>query len=277
MASKPPAFQWYPKDCDTDEDVRAMDDREFGFYMRCLNHSWLNGGLPNSLPEIARIMGRTPNYVKKIWERVGKKFAEREGRLVNPKQETQRTTARDFVDSRTCAANTRWNRVREQVEIDARALDVHCPPLKENAEAEAEVVEVEVISDVVIFEEPPPLVAPLPPPVDKPSWEELNAGWKWLESEYPGTVNVHMDRRLFLSVMETRKDLTDLRSNLPLWKATRKWREGFFNELKNFLGERIFSVIPKLEREATAKASAASQLSPAMQRLSDEVNKPCKT
>jgi len=33
-----------------------MDDREFGFYIRLLNHSWLNNGVPSDLKRLAVIM-----------------------------------------------------------------------------------------------------------------------------------------------------------------------------------------------------------------------------
>src|SRR5687767_2830230 len=106
---KPPAFQWYPKDCDTDEKVRGMDDREFGFYVRCLNHSWLNDGLPADLDELARVIGRPKAYVSKMWVRVGRCFFQREDRLYNIRQEGQRETVREFQETRRDAANTRWD------------------------------------------------------------------------------------------------------------------------------------------------------------------------
>ncbi len=146
--AKPPAFQWYPKDCDTDENVRAMSDQEFGFYMRCLNHCWLNAGLPAELPEMALVMGRKLSYVEKVWKRVGKCFEIRDGRFVNPKQEDQRGSAREFVESRRRAANMRWSSKQEQSTRNAHASTVQCSPLnteeyidpKQYAEAEAEAV-----------------------------------------------------------------------------------------------------------------------------------------
>jgi len=120
---KPPAFQWYPKDCDTDENVRGMDDREFGFYMRCLNHAWPNFGLPGNVSEIARVMHRPVPYVEKIWIRVGKCFVfDDSGRLVNPKQEEQRKEQEAYRESKRLAASTRW-----KSKADAHALHVDAP------------------------------------------------------------------------------------------------------------------------------------------------------
>jgi uncharacterized protein YdaU (DUF1376 family) len=144
--AKAPAFQWYPKDCDTDENVRAMDDREFGFYMRCLNHAWLNGGLPADLNELARVIGRPKGYVEKVWARVGKCFVEDAGRFWNVKQEGQRQTVREFKDSRRDAANARWEKDRE-CKRNARASDVQC-----SASADAAAV-VNVDGEVKVKEE----------------------------------------------------------------------------------------------------------------------------
>jgi uncharacterized protein YdaU (DUF1376 family) len=105
-----------------------MDDQEFGFYMRCLNHSWLNEGLPLDMPELARVMGRTENYLKKIWKRVGKKFVEREGRFVNLKQELQRKESSDYIESRRSNARARWMHMQKPCTDDAHASIMQCPP-----------------------------------------------------------------------------------------------------------------------------------------------------
>jgi len=109
---KAPAFQWYPKDCDTDENVRAMDDREFGFYMRCLNHAWMNSGLPADLGELARVMSRPRSYVNRIWDRVGKCFIQTGDRLINAKQEELRMEQVQYRESKREAgakgAAKRW-------------------------------------------------------------------------------------------------------------------------------------------------------------------------
>jgi uncharacterized protein YdaU (DUF1376 family) len=125
-----PAFQWYPKDCDTDENVRAMDDREFGFYMRCLNHSWTNDGLPGDAAEIGRVLGRPTAYVKKMWGRVGKCFVlTPDGRYRNERIEAQRAAHAEFRQSRRNAAAKRWHKQVESTcnaQADARALQVEC-------------------------------------------------------------------------------------------------------------------------------------------------------
>jgi uncharacterized protein YdaU (DUF1376 family) len=105
---KPPAFQWYPKDADTDENIRMMDDAEYGFYGRCLNHAWINGGLPGSIEDIARVLQRPVAIARKRWERVGKCFLLVDGRFKNPRQEKDRARVTSFQESRKAAADARW-------------------------------------------------------------------------------------------------------------------------------------------------------------------------
>ena len=112
---KAPSFQWYPKDCDTDEKVKMMDDREYGFYARCLNHSWINDGLPGELSDISRVTGRTLKYVRTVWLRVGDCFPLYEdGRRRNPRQESQRKASEKFKAERSESgkngAHNRWHK-----------------------------------------------------------------------------------------------------------------------------------------------------------------------
>lgn len=93
---------------------------------------------------------------------------------------------------------------------------------------------------------------------EKASYEEINIAWKWYKAEYPGEVNEFTDLRLFLAVIETPKDIADLYKNLPLWKATKRWQEGFHKESKNFLSERVFKIIPKVREPTESKLSASA-------------------
>lgn len=102
---------------------------------------------------------------------------------------------------------------------------------------------------------------------EKPSWEEINEAWKWYVSSYPGEVNTFIETRLFLSVMETREDLADLRKNLTLWKLTKKWQDGYFKESKNFLSERMFKITPK-PRDSPAPQGRTTALDNLIQKKS---------
>ena len=130
--AKAPGWFWYPKDCDTDERVRAMNDQEFGFYMRCLNHAWMNRSIPAGIAELARVMGRTPAYVQRMWGRVGPCFEPHDtldARLVNLKQESQRISQDNFSDTRSKAALSRWNKKALSNTSNANAKHEQCLPI----------------------------------------------------------------------------------------------------------------------------------------------------
>lgn len=91
-----PYFKWYPADADTDANFRAMDDADIGFYIRCLNHAWINGGIPSDPKERARVLRTRLDTANKRWERVGKSFLKSSlypDQLTNLRQETERELA----------------------------------------------------------------------------------------------------------------------------------------------------------------------------------------
>lgn len=128
--AKASAFMWYPKDCDTDEHVKGMDDAEFGFYVRCLNHAWLNNGLPVEISEFARMMRKTPKQFIKLWARVSRCFFENsEKRFVNFRQEQQRAEQESFRKSRVEAAKSMHankSSLHVHPKTDAQDMHVQC-------------------------------------------------------------------------------------------------------------------------------------------------------
>ncbi len=91
-----PFFKWYPADADTDQNFRAMDDADIGFYIRCLNHAWINGSIPADPKERARVLRTRLNTANKRWQRVGKCFVTSSLHpdcLINSRQEAERDFA----------------------------------------------------------------------------------------------------------------------------------------------------------------------------------------
>jgi len=105
-----PYFKWYPGDAETDENFRAMTDAEIGFYIRCLNHSWINGSLPADEKERCLILKVREKDEKKYWLRIGRCFsvnAKDPRRLVNNRQELERELAEKKSKQATNAVNER--------------------------------------------------------------------------------------------------------------------------------------------------------------------------
>jgi uncharacterized protein YdaU (DUF1376 family) len=110
-----------------------MSDEEFGFYVRCLNHAWLNNGLPVEIAEIARVMRKTPKQFLKLWARVGRSFTifeeNYEKRFKNSRQERQRQQQENYKKNRVEAANSRWlNKATMHMHdlADANGMHVQC-------------------------------------------------------------------------------------------------------------------------------------------------------
>jgi uncharacterized protein YdaU (DUF1376 family) len=110
---KLPWYPLYPSDFDTDERVRGMTDEEVGFFIRLLNHCWINGSIPDDVEEIARIMGRDLEHARRLWQRVGQCFVAHPslgGRLVNPRLEIERVESLRRTESARERARKRWSR-----------------------------------------------------------------------------------------------------------------------------------------------------------------------
>ena len=70
-------------------------------------------------------------------------------------------------------------------------------------------------------------------------------GWARFEQEYPGEVIPDRDCRVWLSIITTAEDEKTLWRNLPTWKLSRKWQDGFIPSAQNFLFDGHWKVCPR--------------------------------
>ncbi len=106
MANGLPYFKWYPKDAETDILYCRMTDQELGLYHRCLNLSWINGGLPADLADLAEALGKPLEYIERMWPRLSKCFillSTDPSKYVNPRQEKERQAASELSEKRASA------------------------------------------------------------------------------------------------------------------------------------------------------------------------------
>lgn len=114
-------FMWFPGECDTDEKVRSMSDEEFGFYVRCLNHAWINKGLPVEIAAFAKTMGKTPKKLLRLWAQVSQCFSENsEKRFINSRQELQRSELQDFRIRRSETSKSMWAN-KSKIQMDSKS------------------------------------------------------------------------------------------------------------------------------------------------------------
>lgn len=105
-----PYFRWYPADAETDTKYKRMTFAQRGLYHTCLNHSWINVGLPADLDELAGEIGTSRKQLDSLWAAVGKCWYQESGRLFNKRQEEERTHAITKSERNTRAVRTRYER-----------------------------------------------------------------------------------------------------------------------------------------------------------------------
>lgn len=90
-----PYYQMYPKDFDADERVRLMTDAQLGLYIRLLNYSWINNGLPVDPEKIKLTMpGVSWPGFEENWSVIEPCFPRsRDNRRRNKRQEIEREKA----------------------------------------------------------------------------------------------------------------------------------------------------------------------------------------
>src|SRR5690349_16761054 len=113
MAKKLPYYRWFPADARGDIRYASMSDTQRGFFHRCLDLSWENGGIPSDINELAAVLSATVEYVKEQWVRVGKSWKAHPtdpDLLVNPRQEEERDYAESKSQKATDAVRSRYGR-----------------------------------------------------------------------------------------------------------------------------------------------------------------------
>lgn len=100
--SKPlPYYPLYVNDFDESPRVIAMSLAEVGLYTLALNESWKRGSIPDDPKSLATVIRKDPKEVRKAWPVVRSCFVENgaPGRLVNARQEKERTRAEGLVST----------------------------------------------------------------------------------------------------------------------------------------------------------------------------------
>lgn len=96
-AEKAPAYQWFPKDYESDEAVKLMTYEQEGIYRRLLDHQALHGGIPVQLREIAMLVPKvTLKRFLALWPGMSGKFVNHEGRLQNGKLERVKANTKRY-------------------------------------------------------------------------------------------------------------------------------------------------------------------------------------
>lgn len=103
-SQKSPAYQWYPKDYDTDEAVKLMTYEQEGIYRRLLDHQALHGSLPSDLRQIAMLVPKVAlKRFLSLWPGMSMKFTAENGRMVNRKLERVKANTAHYKAQQSAA------------------------------------------------------------------------------------------------------------------------------------------------------------------------------
>jgi len=117
MTDKRPAFQWYPKDYLTDENVVMMTLEEEGAYRRLIDYCWLHQTLPNDVERLAPLCKVDGTRMAVLWQAIRPCFREQNGnpkRLIHPRLEKERQKQDEHRKQKSEAgkagAKARWEK-----------------------------------------------------------------------------------------------------------------------------------------------------------------------
>lgn len=112
MAASLPWMPWFPSDFLSSSKVQRMTLAEQGAYRRLLDYQWMDGNIPESIDEIARLLGVGLDDASRLWGRVGVCFAPCPGGLRNERLATLRDESairhQQLSESGKEGASRRW-------------------------------------------------------------------------------------------------------------------------------------------------------------------------
>jgi len=88
---KPPAFQFYPADFLSDENVVLMTNQEIGCYIKLICFCWKQGSIPKEMKKIAHLCGENELIMTELWPNIEPCFRSKgNGRLYHPRLARER-------------------------------------------------------------------------------------------------------------------------------------------------------------------------------------------
>lgn len=136
--TKSPAFQFYPKDFLSDENVMLMSNQELGCYIKLISFCWIEGSIPSDIKNIAKLCGEDASVMSQLWQSIEKCFiAGEKGRLDQPRIKAEKIKQQEYRSIKSASgingASSKWGetsnktpgRIRSERLAAARALGTH--------------------------------------------------------------------------------------------------------------------------------------------------------
>ncbi len=94
---KSPAFQFYPSDFLSDENVALMTNQEVGCYIKLICFCWKQGTIPEEMKRIAQLCGETESVMSELWPSLKPCFKSTgNGRLMQPRLDRERKKQKEW-------------------------------------------------------------------------------------------------------------------------------------------------------------------------------------
>lgn len=135
MAKEPsPAFQFYPRDFISDENVLAMDLAERGAYITLMCICWTEGSIPSDIGRLARILHCSREDMARMWEVLAVCFVpdpDDPSRLVHPRLEEERKKQAEWREKSARGGRKSGQQRRATVEAEAHGASAVVPTTDE--------------------------------------------------------------------------------------------------------------------------------------------------
>lgn len=114
-----PAFQFYPSDFLSDENVILMSNQAVGCYIKLLCVCWKEGSIPSDLSKLTKLCNETPENMAELWPSLEPCFKQNShGRMTNPRLEREWLKQQGFRNERARSgkkgADARWLNVKNK-------------------------------------------------------------------------------------------------------------------------------------------------------------------
>ena len=121
MRNKAPAFQFYPGDFLSDENIALMDNQEVGCYIKLICFCWLQKSIPREVDKIAKLCGESENEMNTMWESIRPCFKVKKDRLVHPRLERERKKQKKYSENRKKAGKKGSDKRWKNNKLDSKA------------------------------------------------------------------------------------------------------------------------------------------------------------
>jgi uncharacterized protein YdaU (DUF1376 family) len=125
---KSPAFQFYPAEFLSDENVALMNNQELGCYIKLMCYCWREGSIPADIKKIARLCNEDGSAMAELWHSMKlcfKSASDSNDRLLHPRLEKERLKQEAFKKERSESgskgAKHRWNKDLDHLNADSSA------------------------------------------------------------------------------------------------------------------------------------------------------------